>query len=195
MKIRKNDYISNTNVIEAAKRERYTFSQIQSSVLSLLQEPNSTFEVIVTSIYSNSPYDVLIEQYTNSKLTKRYFIEIKNRYQDYSDFVFEDYKYNQLKKFIVNEFDEILYINSSNKRTYVWNITELNKAKKLPKGKKDMNSCTAKSRTIKRTKNVRYLDYLDAKEISFSFTEDKYQSHLNPKPVILTKESKLKSIF
>lgn len=58
MKIRKNDYISNTNVIEAAKRERYTFSQIQSSVLSLLQEPNSTFEVIVTSIYSNSPYNL-----------------------------------------------------------------------------------------------------------------------------------------
>lgn len=195
MKIRKNDYVSNENVIQAAKRERYSFEHIKESILRLIDDSKSTFEVIVYPYYSNSPCDVLIEQYTNNSLVKRYIIEIKNRTQDYSDFVLEEYKYKQLKMIKKNEMDEILYINITNKKTYVWNINKLHKQKKLTKGKKVMNECTAKSTTIKRLKNVLYLDFLDAEEIQFLFDEKQYQKYLNPPIIIETKESKLKSIF
>lgn len=191
----KKNRLASSYVLEAAKRERYCFDNIKETILNYLQDGESTFNVIVSPYYLNEPQDVIIEKTnTNTNVVTKFFIEIKNRSSEYSEFVLEEAKLTELKQVAKDPTDIILYINITPKQTYVWNITKLVKEKKLSKGKKEMNKSTCKSTEVKRTKRVRYVDYNDASMfIKFGFDENKYQLFLNPPPVVVVK--KLNSIF
>lgn len=108
----------------------------------------------------------------NQQITKRVWLELKTRDQDYDEYILETKKLNSLikkrKSLYLNEDEVIfLYVNFTPTKTIIWNITNIN-----PEGETlKANKATSNNRKDKIDKQVIYLKPEQGKQLKYVLNE------------------------
>ena len=139
--------------------------------------PLDKFKIEYMPYTEYTHYDLIVKDLVNCD--KRSIVEIKCRTAFYNEgFVYEKSKHTYLTK--VKEIDpkniSIIYINSTPRGTYVWNIDDI--IHKYSIVKKEMNIATMKSRNTKKNKSVYLLQIEDATHYPFIWDLDKLKVKL-----------------
>jgi len=133
----------------------------------------------MTDIYSYDVYDCLLQASIDGSVKKRFIIEIKIRDTHFDELILETKKLRDLKSKVLDHSNtEILYINVTPNKTYVFNLSKMEKEDKFSVNKLKANKATMESRTNKVDKNVIYLSITDARSIDFTFNEKEYQNSI-----------------
>jgi len=166
---------TNNRFIEASKRERFCLSNI----LPIIKNSKYEWSEYMTDIYSYDVYDCLLQASIDGSVKKRFIIEIKIRDTHFDELILETKKLRDLKSKVLDHSNtEILYINVTPNKTYVFNLSKMEKEDKFSVNKLKANKATMESRTNKVDKNVIYLSITDARSIDFTFNEKEYQNSI-----------------
>ncbi len=162
---------------EASYKERVFFTNL-CKMYGLF--PEERWHLDATPFYEKDKYDYLAFRLNTRK---RLVIEIKIRETWYSEgYVYETKKHNALMKIkaLDPENITILYVNSTPKGTYIWNIDKIiDNYKPIMK---EMNIATMDSRNKKRRKKVYLLQPEDAeKHYAFHWDDKQLTQHFKEK--------------
>ncbi len=101
--------------------------------------PNFDFKIYMTDETGSDIYDARLIRFDNqmSSINKNYYVEIKVRDKDYEEMMLEKIKWNNLKSLVkkmdnktnrqcfTNITSDILYISTTPKGTWVWNLSKI----------------------------------------------------------------------
>jgi len=168
-----------TTFKEAEEKERFCLRKILPDVLSKDYEWINFY----TPINSYAPYDCLVQGLIDGSTKKRYIIEIKLREPFFDPenkgYVLEISKLNGMKKCILDEETELLYINTTETGTYVWNITQLENKGLLKPSNGNFNKSKMGSDKSKVNKGCIYLRTdLAEFHLPFKFNETLFQKEI-----------------
>ena len=165
-------------------------SERERIMLNLLFNKIYNKSDIVDNIYhtpadSKEEYDSVVCRFKNNKIYKNHIWEAKIRDIDYNDILFERNKYNSLKK-VCKRFDgapcDIFYVSTHPSGTYVFNITKIEKDKKLEWITQEHNISTVEKWKGKKDKDLIYLPIELAKKIDIKTSDiDKVEKELKEK--------------
>ena len=115
-------------------------------------------------------YYIIIDE--NQQITKRVWIEIKIRDEDYDEYILETKKLNSLIKkrkslYLLENEVKFLYINFTPTKTIIWNVTDIDTEGKTLKA----NKATSDSRTNKINKQVIYLEPSTGRVLNYIINE------------------------
>lgn len=144
---------------------------------------------------SYSTYDaywVILDE--NLSIKKRVIVEIKQRTEDYPEFILESKKYNALLKyrqdlFLTKDEMKILYINFTPSKTIIWDIDNVKIEIKTLKA----NKTTVDSRTNKINKGVIYLTTESGKVLPYILNRDNILKKQKINKIVETKTKELKN--
>ena len=162
--------------VERSKRERYSLNKIKP----FLTNGQSEVQFHTTDEYSYDKYDAIINFLDQGKTIKQHIIEFKHRDTHYDILVLETKKFKSLKRHIMRpEITDLIYICSTPKATYLFNLSEMEKSGKLPVVKMNMNKATSESRSDKVQKTAIMLNIEDAYMVLYyTFNEQEYLNSL-----------------
>lgn len=168
---------------EREYRERFALNNI----LSFLKRKDYDFNYTISPVETSTEYDLYFSYSKDGFIKKRYYCEAKIRTQEYTNYVLEFKKLKSLQRLIrdnnlEDDTTDILYINFTPNRTYVWNISKLINTNKLKLTDMVMNKQTSNSRMDKINKKVYLLEVEDATIFDYIYSEKEYLESIKPKP-------------
>lgn len=186
--------------IEFEKRERYCLTQI----VNVLREknPNFNYTMYLSPIDSLTAYDAILTiRNEKDEVLKTYIIEVKNRTNHYKFMYMEKRKLNGLRKaqeslkIELGRECELLYINITDKCTFIFSIDEMELGKCT---RELMASESFADNVTQRNKMVYSLPLTEAIKMKFKYDELIYLKSIEPvkiAPITETKKIKTASIF
>jgi hypothetical protein len=138
-------------------------------------------------------YDSVVCRFLNGTINKNHIWEAKIRDTNYSDILFEKKKYQSLKK-VAEKYSgaecDIFYVSTHPDGTYVFNITEIEKAGKIEWIKQEHNKSTVMKHLGKVMKDIIYLPIDLAKKVDIKVSDiDRVENEKKEKSLPKKKKS------
>jgi hypothetical protein len=138
-------------------------------------------------------YDSVVCRFLNGIISKNHIWEAKIRDANYSDILFEKKKYQSLKK-VAERYNgaecDIFYVSTHPDGTYVFNITEIEKAGKIEWVKQEHNKSTVMKHLGKIMKDIIYLPIDLAKKVDIKVSDiDRVENEKKEKSLPKKKKS------
>ncbi len=170
----------------AAYKERIFFNNLNHLYQIF---PDDKFIIDETHYTDHTRYDYLIHF---KNCYKRLIVEIKIRTENFEDYIYETEKHKGLMaaKNLDPDNNTIIYINSTPKGTYIWNIDKIIGKYKIEK--KMMNKATMASRTDKKDKSIYLLEPEDARYYEYHWDDKQFIKHIEEKKMAEDKLRRLK---